>query len=431
MRLSHLTQSITIQAAPTFALSGPTSQTSQAGQTVNVQWTAGNVKAGSKISLCYDADATWNNGNEHWIEVDQVSAANGPGSYVWNTTGVAAGTYYIAGYLYDGTYTLSHLTQSITIQAAPTFALSGPTSQTYQAGQTVNVQWAAGNVKAGSKISLCYDADATWNNGNEHWIEVDQVSAGNGPGSYVWNTTGVAAGTYYLAGYMYDGSFTLSHLTQSITIQAAPTFALNNPTSGTYQVGQTVNIQWSASNVGTGGKISLCYDADTTWNNGNEHWIEVDQVSAANGPGSYTWNLSGVPVGTYYVAGYLYTGGKFYLSHLANAISIVIRAPVMHPTLADAPEAAAALPGSAVLESRSKPTPIADEAIRRLSAETGGTVLPHSAIEIADLFGANAAAARDDSPAAHRADLLTAVMREMAQGVKSGFPLPRALRESE
>ena len=28
---------------------------------------------------------------------------------------------------------------------------------------------------AGTKISLCYDKDTTWFNGNEKWIEVNQT----------------------------------------------------------------------------------------------------------------------------------------------------------------------------------------------------------------------------------------------------------------
>ena len=36
-----------------------------------------------------------------WIEFSQA-AANGNGTYNWNTTGVAPGTYYIGGYLYVG-----------------------------------------------------------------------------------------------------------------------------------------------------------------------------------------------------------------------------------------------------------------------------------------------------------------------------------------
>ena len=318
-------------AAQTFVLSGPTSGSYHAGDSVTIAWTAGGVVAGNKISLCYDRDTTWWNGNETWIEIDQVAAANGSGSYTWNTTGVAPGTYYVAGYLWSGTSAVfSHLMRSITVTAAatPTFGLSGPTSGTFTVGQSVPIQWMAGNVGAGSKISLCYDADNIWWNGNEHWIEVDQVTAANGGGSYSWNTTGVTPGTYYVAGYLWsDGRPAFSHLNQPITIQATtppspPTFVLSAPTSGNFTAGQTVPIRWTASNVGVGGKISLCYDRDQIWWNGNETWIEIDQVTAANGAGVYNWNTTGIRSGTYYVAGYLWSNGSPTFSHLSRSISV-------------------------------------------------------------------------------------------------------------
>ena len=217
---------LAIATPPSFVLTAPMSGTYTAGQTVSIQWTAEGVVPGSTISLCYDEDTTWWNGNEHWIAVDSIPAANGNGSYPWNTTGVAAGTYYIAGYLYDwaGTFTYSHLTQSIQIQdQEQTFVLSAPTSGAYTAGETVSIQWTAAGVVSGSTISLGYDEDTTWWNGNEHWIEVDQVAAANGNHSYDWDTTGVASGTYYVMGYMYDwaGTFTTSHLTASIQIEPA------------------------------------------------------------------------------------------------------------------------------------------------------------------------------------------------------------------
>ena len=47
---------------------------------------------------------------------NQATAVNGYGTYQWNTTGVAPGTYYIGGYLWSGGKPIySHLTQSITI----------------------------------------------------------------------------------------------------------------------------------------------------------------------------------------------------------------------------------------------------------------------------------------------------------------------------
>jgi hypothetical protein len=89
---------------------------------------------------------------------------------------------------------------------------------------------------------------------------------------------------------------------------------------GTYE--HPIIIAWTANHVGAGSKISLCYDRDTTLWNGNEIWIEVDQVVAANGAGTYNWNTAGVPAGTYYIAGYLFENGTPYLSHLNQSITI-------------------------------------------------------------------------------------------------------------
>ncbi len=210
--------------APSFTLTGPTSGVFTIGQTVLIQWTAGNMAAGSTIALCYDTGTSFSNAT--WITFNQA-AATGNGSYNWDTTGVAPGTYYIGGYLWSGgAPTYSHLTQSITIQAAaaPTFNLTAPTSGSYTAGQTVSIQWAAGNVVAGSTIALCYDTGTSFSNAT--WITFNQAAA-TGNGSYNWNTTGVAPGTYYIGGYLWSGGKpTYSHLTQSITIQAAAAPAL-------------------------------------------------------------------------------------------------------------------------------------------------------------------------------------------------------------
>ena len=104
----------TVTLPQSFSLTGPTSGTFTAGDTVAIEWTAGGIVPGSKVSLCYDQDTSWN-GNEHWITIDQVDAADG--TYSWDTTGVAAGSYYIAGYLFDfqGTSIFSHLEDAIAI----------------------------------------------------------------------------------------------------------------------------------------------------------------------------------------------------------------------------------------------------------------------------------------------------------------------------
>ena len=339
---SQLSTSIVIMPAPaaTFTLTGPSAGTFTAGQNVTIGWTAANVDAAgvSKISLGYDPDSTAFDANQHWLEVDHVTAANGTATYVWNTAGVAAGTYYLSGYLYDdatGRAVYSHLGTSIVIMPVPaaTFTLTGPSVGTFTAGQNVTIGWTAANVDAAgvSKIALGYDRDATAFDANQHWIEVDQVVAANGAAGYVWNTAGVANGTYYLSGYIFDfstGKAVYSHLGASIVIMPGPvsTFALTGPSEGTFTPGQKVTIGWTVADVDTAGvsKITLGYDRDATAFDANQHWLEVDQVTAANGAATYVWNTTSVAAGTYYLSGYMldFSTDKAIYSHLGTSIVI-------------------------------------------------------------------------------------------------------------
>jgi hypothetical protein len=88
------------------------------------------VPANCSISLCLDTDRWGWNGNEKWIEIGKKTAVNGSDSYTFDTSGLAPGTYYVGGYLYNHTThtpIYSHLSTPITIPA-PTFTLMGPTS---------------------------------------------------------------------------------------------------------------------------------------------------------------------------------------------------------------------------------------------------------------------------------------------------------------
>jgi DNA-directed RNA polymerase specialized sigma24 family protein len=93
--------------------------------------------------------------------------------------------------------------------AAPSaFTLTGPSAGTFVAGQSVTIQWMAANVSPSgpAKITLGYDSDASCWDANQQWIEIDAVVAANGTNSYVSNTAGMAAGTYFLDGYMVDSA---------------------------------------------------------------------------------------------------------------------------------------------------------------------------------------------------------------------------------
>jgi hypothetical protein len=211
-RVSAAASSVAALPAPAFTLATPASSTIFAGQIVTFRWTAANVDASgpSKISLGYDPHATVFDAAEHWIEINEITAANGASSYNWNTTGLAPGTYYLDGDLYDlSTHQTvdAHVGTAIVV-APPSFALAAPAARSVGPGQIVTLEWTVTgvDVAASAKISLGYDRDSTPFDANQHWIEVDQiaVTTANGVASLRWNTTGVAPGTYYLDGYLYD-----------------------------------------------------------------------------------------------------------------------------------------------------------------------------------------------------------------------------------
>ena len=189
---------------------------------------------------------------------------------------------------FDPPYSMKSNQSTQTVASSPpSFVLTGPKSGTYAPGQNITISWTAASVSSSDVITLCLDRDTTLWNDNEKWIEVDKVAAANGSDSYSFDPTGLTPGTYYVGGYMYDKSlhtFINAHLTTPITIPAQ-TFALSGPTSGTFAAGQSITINWTAGNISSNDVITLCLDRDTTLWNGNEKWIEVDKVAAANGAG--------------------------------------------------------------------------------------------------------------------------------------------------
>ncbi len=317
-----------VSGTPTFTITGPNFGTYAPGQPITINWTANNISGNKVITLCLDKDTKLWDGNEKWIEIDKVAAANCDGSYTIDPGNFLPGTYYVGGYMYDKNtwkFYESHATSTITIPT-PDFWITAPTSGTYAPGQSVTITWTASDVSSNSVISLCLDGDTKLWNGNERWIEVDKVTASDGNGSYTFDPGNFLPGTYYVDGYLYDKklwTFTESHAAGQITIPK-PTFTITGPTSGTFAPGQNITIQWDAENVSSNSVISLCLDGDTKLWNGNERWIEVDKVTAADGTGSYTFDPGNYLPGTYYVGGYLYDKKlwTFTESHAAGQITI-------------------------------------------------------------------------------------------------------------
>jgi len=72
-----------------------------AGTTIATQWYAVGIQSGYTANLCYATQPN-TSGTEYWISVGEITVVNGTASWNWDTTGVPAGTYYIGGYIWNG-----------------------------------------------------------------------------------------------------------------------------------------------------------------------------------------------------------------------------------------------------------------------------------------------------------------------------------------
>ena len=347
---SHLGtgQSITITNAagpPSFTMTGPTTGAFTAGQLVTINWTAGSVAdSTTTITLGYDTATDWSAAK--LIEAYQVQAANGAKSYVWNTTGIATGTYYLCGMMYDSilpanTSIYSHLGtgQSITITNAagpPSFTMTGPTTGTFTAGQLVTINWTAGSVAdSTTTITLGYDTATDWSAAK--LIEAYQVQAANGAKSYLWNTTGIATGTYYLCGMMYDSVLPAEHL------DLLP--PRHRPIDHDYQCRRPAQFHHDRPDDGcVYRRPARDYQLDRRGHRRQHHHhhpgvryghqLERRETHRSlSGPGrqrrqSYVWNTTGITAGTYYLCGMMYDSAlppsTSIYSHLGAGQSIVI-----------------------------------------------------------------------------------------------------------
>jgi hypothetical protein len=241
-----------------------------------------------------------------------VQGTPNAGQYNWNCSGVSDNEYWIYGFVTDerlrnpevisrgsgsawseGTLTVNHSGYSIEITAPPAAGAAADSSYT--------VEWTASG-GTGSLIALYYDDDIDPGNG------MVMIAEGlSNSGSYLWDTTVVPEGNWYVYGAIYDpgkggpnpeangfagaysqGMLTIQHEYNYIIVTAPPPWGAYAQTE--------FQIQWAASTP-YGGTVSLYYDVDTNPGNGMEFIVN----SLAWDDGQYMWDCSTTPEGEYYI----------------------------------------------------------------------------------------------------------------------------------
>lgn len=98
-----------------------------------------------------------------------------------------------------------------------------PLSGTFVSGAPVTIQWSAVGVQPDSTVNVCLATNLS-NFSGAIWLSIGVMIARNGITSWSWNGkdsggNAIPAGTYYIAGYIYDGDTSIvAHSTSSFTI---------------------------------------------------------------------------------------------------------------------------------------------------------------------------------------------------------------------
>ena len=217
-------------------------------------------------------------------------------TFNWNTTGAAAGNYYLGVWVRDafskaGSDSYASIPYTVTIPscASVTVAAAPPTSAT--SGTQVTFTATA----SGCTGSALYAFWARWQ-GYSTWQLLQGYSASN---VYKWNSTGAAPGTEYIGVWAKDagsptGSFDANaSIPYSVTTPscASPT-ASAAPTTVVHGAGTHVIV--TASSTCTSPSPKYQFWLRTT----NTDWQLVQAYSTT---ATYDWNSTGAPVTTVYI----------------------------------------------------------------------------------------------------------------------------------
>ena len=207
-----------------------------------------------------------------------ASAAEGTGvTCGWDTTGVTPGTYYVYGITNDGTNSAvnDYSPGQITINNAPntaTLVVNQPdgAADTIAEGGSFTVNYDLSDSDDVTTVAFFYDTNNSGADGTAIASCAAEPEATGG--TCVWNTSGVAPGSYYVYGTTSgDGAgATTVYSSGTMTINDAPALPISEPngTGDTVAVGSVYNITYTLTDGDDTITAAFYYDTDAVGFNG-------------------------------------------------------------------------------------------------------------------------------------------------------------------
>ncbi len=325
---------------PSFYITNPGSAPGEQyfqGTMLPIDWVASDDNAwpsgGNVVNLTYGPTPT---GGTPITNLENVGA----GTFSWDTSLVAPGTYYVNGSVYDsiGQITFNNCNNSFEIlppDNPPSFYITGPGStpgETYNQGTVVPISWAASDDNpwpaTGLIVNITYGPTAAGGTPIANNQDVATI--------FSWDTTGVAPGFYYVNASIWDsgGNTVFANSNNSfeiLLVDTPPSLYITNPGSTPgelYGQGSIITVSWAAADESPwpagGNVVNISYGATPA---GGTPIANDQDVTV-----SFGWDTTGVPVGFYFVNASVYDSSGN-VTYASSNFSFEITAPDTNPPI--------------------------------------------------------------------------------------------------
>ncbi len=337
--------SSTSNEPPSFQIIEPDGQGDFANKEFTIMWIDSDPDDDATISLYYDTD---NSGFDGVPIISGLSedADGNSGIYNWYTTDIPEGEYHIYGICDDGNneavkrYSNFPVTVNHTADYFPDPTSSNnpsmiwiiePDGENDRANTEYMITWIDSDADDDASISLYYNSNPTDLGGILIASGLSEDEHGNS-GLYIWNTTQIPGGDYFVYAIIDDGIETSIDFSPGvITIDhsgiynAVPRIMVLTPEKGYVVADDDFTIKWSDSDPDDDALVSLYYDTNQ---NGYDGILIVSGLSEDDEGDSFLWDTSNIPNGDYYIYGmindsvnkamYDYSDGKLRINHSSD-----------------------------------------------------------------------------------------------------------------
>jgi RHS repeat-associated protein len=285
--------------APSIEILEPSVGANIAGEAYTITWNDEDLDNNAVINFYYDTDNIGEDGT--LINAIPVGENYYPNEYIWNVESVDIGEYYVYAVITDGVNTevVDYSEGTVVVNRVPSIEIVEPDGVDDLVSDQFIIKWNDLDSDDDASISFFYDDD---DSGADGIMITSGISEDNELDEYVWNTSEITVGTYYIYGIINDSTneevVDYSAGSLEIVDNEAPSIEILEPNGVGDYAYESFNIIWNDSDGDSSASISLYYDTD---NQGIDGTLIVTNLSEDDNNNSYNWDVSGLEEGSYYV----------------------------------------------------------------------------------------------------------------------------------